>query len=331
MAYTGNSIVDYLKSIGKDSSYSARKALAEKYGISNYTGSEQQNSQLLNILKQQKPEEETKEPLTPTEETKETTTPLIEAEDMTWLTGDKDFQSLPEDMKNYLTSYYDIVSTADKEAQEQLTKALDEAKAEADPYWKEIITVAQDEVTRSLGEQQADFDFQEKTLTKNIERIRQDLATKKEDLSIDEQADLAKQLRSYEQSLSSLRENAASGGMTFSSKKVAAEELLNKENQEIVESTKTTYMRNVRDLELAAARGEEDAKAQLEDYRRQLGEGMVSTIRTAESKLGTANLPDISKYAESAKALGDITGTIEEEKTQDILERAKALTSLNNL
>lgn len=50
MAYTGTSIVDYLKSIGQDSSYSARSALASQYGITNYTGSADQNLALLNKL-----------------------------------------------------------------------------------------------------------------------------------------------------------------------------------------------------------------------------------------------------------------------------------------
>ena len=49
--YQGNSIVDYLKSIGKDASYQARATLASQYGITNYTGSAEQNLQLLNKLK----------------------------------------------------------------------------------------------------------------------------------------------------------------------------------------------------------------------------------------------------------------------------------------
>ncbi len=49
--YTGNSIVDYLKSIGQDASYQARANLASQYGITNYTGSAEQNLQLLNKLK----------------------------------------------------------------------------------------------------------------------------------------------------------------------------------------------------------------------------------------------------------------------------------------
>lgn len=45
------SIVDYLKGQGQDSSYAARKQLAEKNGIQNYRGTAQQNTQLLGILR----------------------------------------------------------------------------------------------------------------------------------------------------------------------------------------------------------------------------------------------------------------------------------------
>jgi len=49
----GSSIVDFLNSKGQDSSYGARARLAQQYGISNYTGSAQQNTQLLGILSNQ--------------------------------------------------------------------------------------------------------------------------------------------------------------------------------------------------------------------------------------------------------------------------------------
>ena len=49
---TKTSIVDYLKSKGQDSSFGARANLASQYGIKNYTGSAQQNTQLLNLLRQ---------------------------------------------------------------------------------------------------------------------------------------------------------------------------------------------------------------------------------------------------------------------------------------
>jgi hypothetical protein len=42
-----DSIVDFLKSRGKDSSFQARQNLATLYGIVNYTGSAEQNTELL--------------------------------------------------------------------------------------------------------------------------------------------------------------------------------------------------------------------------------------------------------------------------------------------
>lgn len=45
------SIVDYLKSIGENSSFANRKKLAAKYGIKNYSGTAAQNTQLLKKMR----------------------------------------------------------------------------------------------------------------------------------------------------------------------------------------------------------------------------------------------------------------------------------------
>lgn len=50
-SYTGASIVEYLRSIGVDSSYSNRARLARQQGISGYRGTAQQNTSLLNRLR----------------------------------------------------------------------------------------------------------------------------------------------------------------------------------------------------------------------------------------------------------------------------------------
>lgn len=63
--YAGGSIVDYLNSIGQASSFSARAQLASQVGITNYTGSAQQNTQLLNSLRGNQPAPSA-QPSTPT-------------------------------------------------------------------------------------------------------------------------------------------------------------------------------------------------------------------------------------------------------------------------
>jgi len=50
--YAGNSIVDYLASIGEDSSFNNRKSLAKEYGISGYTGTAAQNLELLERMRE---------------------------------------------------------------------------------------------------------------------------------------------------------------------------------------------------------------------------------------------------------------------------------------
>lgn len=49
--YKGNSIVDYLNSIGQDASFSNRQKLASKYGIKNYSGSPEQNLDFLEKMR----------------------------------------------------------------------------------------------------------------------------------------------------------------------------------------------------------------------------------------------------------------------------------------
>nr|WP_245630358.1 DUF3597 family protein [Amphibacillus sediminis] len=46
-----DSIVDYLNSIGSDSSFAHRKELAKRHGITNYRGSAEQNIQLLRLIR----------------------------------------------------------------------------------------------------------------------------------------------------------------------------------------------------------------------------------------------------------------------------------------
>ena len=52
--YKGVSLVDALKQIKVDASFSNRKRLAKNNGISNYSGTYSQNLKLLNLLKQGK-------------------------------------------------------------------------------------------------------------------------------------------------------------------------------------------------------------------------------------------------------------------------------------
>ena len=370
MAYTGVSIVDYLKSIGQASDFTTRKKLAQQYGITNYTGTASQNTQLLNMMRSgQKPAEPAAPPVAPAAPAAKSTgtdwtayyqgvlanptaTEAAKAEARQklgitepgekkeekkeekkapdWLEDNEYFQQLPPDEQEYMVQYYNVLSIQDEENQKILAKALEDAKAQADPYFAEKIRMAQDELTRALGKQAGDFGSQKRDIELRIDQIKEDLATGKGRLSVDEQAELARQQRKYEYQLEDLIEGAASRGLTFSTKRALAESRLATEQTDIVESTKREFQRRITDLQMAASRGEVAAQNLLADYERMYGENVTTLIRGAEKQLGTENLPSGLPSLPGVSPLGGVVGSFEEEKQMDILQRAEALANLNN-
>lgn len=145
-AYKGSSIVDYLKSEGKDSSYSARKKLAASAGISNYTGTAAQNTKLLNSLRSGSSNTSTKKTTTNTKKTSNntsnttTSTKLLNGVDQA--TTDKmnstykesdDLLALGDKANTTLTNYENYISN--KDIIDQSTKdALNQKFEVSDAY-----------------------------------------------------------------------------------------------------------------------------------------------------------------------------------------------------
>ena len=246
-----------------------------------------------------------------------------------WLANNDYFKQLTPDEQKYIVNYYNVLRLNDQENQDRLKKALNDAKAQADPYFAEQIRIAQSELLTALGEQKGDFASKQRDLQLRIDQIKEDLATGKERLSVDQQAELARQQRKYEVQLENLVESAAATGLTFSSKRAVAESRLATEQTDVVESTKREFQRRIEDLQIRASRGETEAQNLLKDYERVYGENVTKLVRTAEKELGTANLPTLPELP-GVSPLGGVTGRFEEEKTKDILTRAEALANLRN-
>lgn len=251
-----------------------------------------------------------------------------EENNLDWLDEDEDYNSLTDDDKDFIKKYAETLEDNDEENQKLLAQALEDAKAQADPYFKEKIRIVQDELLSSLGGLKGDFTSQKKRLETRIEEIKQDLKTGKERLTIDEQSDLATQARKAQSQLDNLMENVSATGLTFSTKRTLAESELAAENKDVVESTQRSFQRQREDLQLQADRGNKEAQQLLEDYDRKFGESANKLVRSAESYVGTENLPDLEGFG--ASPLGGITGSIESEKLSDINARAEALLALRN-
>ena len=245
-----------------------------------------------------------------------------------WLKDNEYFQQLSEDEQRYIVNYYNILKINDKERQDILKQALIDAQAAADPYFAEQIRIAQDELLGALGEKKEDFASQQRDLQLKIDQIKEDLITGKERLTVDQQAELGRQQRQYKYQLEDLIERARHVGLTFSTKRALAEARLTTEQEDIVESTKRGFQRQLEDLQLRSARGEVEATNLLKDYERMYGVSVTKLLRGAERELGTKGL-GMEEY-EGYKPLGGVTGILEEEKLKDITTRAQALVSLRS-
>jgi len=326
----GNEVEDYLKSIGQSSDINAKKALAKRLAMGGYTGTSQQDASLLGMLKGMT-----------TSEISQIITPESsgdtgdggdtgggesggESKFPSWLENSEWFGDLTPDQQQGAMDLYNVQVLQDEEDQELLLQAYEDAEAQADPYFAEQLRMAKDELTRALGGQADDFASKQRDLQLKIDQIKEDLVTGKDRLSVDQQAELARREREYGYELETLTENAASAGLTFSSKRALAEGRLATEQSDIIESTKREFQRKIIDLQQAAARGETGAQNLLNDYEEMYGENVTNLIRTTERFTGTSGLPSLPEL-EGVSPLGGVVGTMARTKSDDIKTRADQL------
>jgi hypothetical protein len=231
------------------------------------------------------------------------------------------YKNMSSEQQEFIAYNYKIGKSDSKEDIKIYQEALDEATKQADPYWKSYLLVAQDEVQRSVDEAIKTTESEVEKNQRLIDSLKENLASNKDYLSLEQQSDLATLAQNYEVNQENLVQGAADTGLTFSTKRKIAEQRLAESQTGMVESTTRKYNKQIRDLETEAARGNTEAQKEIEELQRKLSSNITSIGREAEAKLGSENLPAISGYT----ALGDVSGDLYEQKTKDIAERQQAI------
>lgn len=207
------------------------------------------------------------------------------------LLNDPAFQQLTDDQK-LVALYQEKIQREDNvQKQAWMEEALNEAIEQSEPYMKNELRIAQDEVKRGFAEAKGDYKTSAEILNRRIDNIEQDLEENKEFLSMEQQAELSRVAQGYEIQRDNLVETHALSGMTFSTKRQLAEKRMTDEEKGIVESTKRQYNKKIADLQKEADRGDLEAQKQLEDLQRQLNEDLTRMGREFEEEYGTENLP----------------------------------------
>lgn len=156
--------------------------------------------------------------------------------------------------------------------------------------------------------------------------INEDLVSNKAYLTAEQQAELARARDSYDNELLNVRDQMAATGLSSSSVRNRAENKLATSLSDVIGSSTRAYEKNIADTTKSATRELATIAQQTADYQRQARESKTSAVRTAEANLGSGNLADTSF---APLLMGNISGTLLENKGTDILNRAKALMNNN--
>lgn len=212
---------------------------------------------------------------------------------------------------------------------EKLVNALETAAGQTDAYMGQQIRMFEDELAHSFGyiiedheltegvtlrkmeNTEEDLERMEEQLNRRRKQLEQDLEQYREDLSIDEQRELERARDDYDQRLEETRTNLAESGLTRSSIRARAEDMLEDAHQDMVEDIETKKQRELRRVKKETRRAMEDLEfdeesKRIEAARSQLSQmdqlrsqdirteqSVYQTLREGESYLGTDKMQNL--------------------------------------
>jgi hypothetical protein len=234
------------------------------------------------------------------------------------ITSSQEWQNATDQNKSLVAMIYkaqDAIKSGDQALIQDTQDAIKKAVAAADPYFKQKILLAQDQINRSVASLTGDYTSSLKSYEDKIKQLKEDLIFNKDQLTLSQQQEMSEQLRNYQNSLYNTQQQLAEAGLAFSSPRQKAESNLMAEQQGVAQSTQRKYAQAFREQELTQQRQTQALQQNIADLERKKQEGLTDITRKGEAMVGTANMPTTG-----VNPLGGITGSIDYEKQGDITQ-----------
>lgn len=237
------------------------------------------------------------------------------------------YKALPSDLREFVDLAYGLIEVGGANEAQMFANALKQAQGAADPYYKTLMSLARAEVLGSIAEQNFDYETKSEAIRRARNELMEDVRLNKDFLTLEQQAEIAREVRKYDEDLLDIADIAAEKGLTFATgarSRARAEELRGMEYQDVVQSSGRQFNFQIRELELRAARGDVEAEKQLAALTGKRNLALQGIGRAAEEVLGSANLPSIPGFTPT----GGAVGKIEEEKRRAIASDTAAYLEL---
>jgi hypothetical protein len=232
------------------------------------------------------------------------------------------YKALSAEDKAFVDQAFSLINMGTEQDAAIFAKAIEAAKNLADPYYKSKISLANAAVGVQLARVSNNYEAAKEIIERTQRELIEDVDSSKNFLSMELQAEIARESKELGYDLLSIADEAAEKGITFATgarSRVEAEKRREEQYSDVIQSSNREYNYKVSELEKQAARGDEAARKELEAMTKEKELDIKDIGRTAEEILGTGNLPTIAGYT----PVGGVTGQIEEDKQRTLISDVK--------
>jgi hypothetical protein len=146
-------------------------------------------------------------------------------------------------------------------------------------------------------------------------------------LTLEQQADIARTTREFDEDMLTIADQAAEKGLTFATgarSRVLAEERRGTQFEDVIQSTRRKRNLQTEELKLKASRGDIQAQEQLADIEAKGAFQLQNIGRAATTALGSLRAPALAGFEKTGfQAPGGVLGDIEQERRKSIIEAGR--------
>ena len=233
------------------------------------------------------------------------------------------YKALSAEERELVDLAFNVNFQGDEAEYEAYASALSNAMQLADPYAKSQLAMAKAEVGLALAKTTDDFKRSRDILERTRIELASDIKMYKDELSLEQQSDMATVLRGYDEDMLTIADQAAEKGLTFATgarSRELAESRRGEQYQDVVQSSRRQFNLKNKELELKAARGDQEAVDKLAELDANKGFQLTEIGQKAEQLLGSV---EASKAVGGFAPAGGALGSIEQERRKSILDIAQ--------
>ena len=233
------------------------------------------------------------------------------------------YKALSPELQSLVNLGYNVFFEGGEAEAAVFADSLTKAQALADPYAKAQLGMAKAEIGLATSKLSSDYESSKKILDRTRKELAEDLSIGKDAIALNEQADMARALRGYDEDMLTIADQAAEKGITFATGARSREEAESRRDvqyQDVVQSTRRTSNLKVKELELRAARGDQDAIDKLSGLESSRGFKLKEIGQKAEEVLGSMGAKDLN--LEGFAPSGGVLGSIEQDRRKSIIDIA---------